>query len=295
MNIEETEYLNLLKNIIENGFEQKDRTGVGTFALHGMSLRFSLRENKIPLITTRKTFFRGAVEELLWLLRGETDSSVLKEKNINIWNGNTTKEFIKKRGLLGIVPENDIGALYGFQIRNWNGDYIKWRDKKERTGIDQLNKLIEGLKRDPESRRHLISNYNVTQLDMGVLEPCHTLYGFNVDLNKKELHSSLYMRSTDVCCGLVLNIIHISLLTHILAKILGYTAGEFVYFGNNVHIYKNHIDTAKLQIERKPFGFPSIKINKKIENIKDIEELKYEDFELLNYSFHDSLKYEMAV
>lgn len=295
MNKEESEYLFLLKNIINTGFEQKDRTGVGTIVKHAQFLRFNLRNNTIPLITTRKTFFRGAVEELLWLMRGQTDTSCLKNKSINIWNGNTTKDFIKKRGLEDIVPENDIGTLYGFQIRNWGGDYSSWKKNGKRTGIDQLEKLVEGLRKDPESRRHLISNHNVGQLDTGVLEPCHTLYAFNVDYNKKELHSSLFMRSTDVCCGLVLNIIHISLLTHILAKMLGYSAGEFVYFGNNVHIYKTHIDGAKEQASREPFPFPKIIIKKEILSIKDIEDLCFEDFELIDYNFHPPIKYVMAI
>lgn len=295
MNIEEYEYLNLIKDIIKNGFEQNDRTGVGTYTKHGVSLKFNLRDNKIPLITTRRSFFRGAVEELLWLLRGETNVSQLQEKDIHIWDGNTTEEFIKKRKLFGIVPTNDIGALYGFQIRNWGGDYNKWRDRKERTGIDQLDRLIKSIKNDPESRRHIISNYNVSQLDLGVLEPCHTLYGFNIDVKNKEIHSSLFMRSTDVCCGLVLNIIHISVLTHILGKMFGYNAGDFVYFGNNVHIYKNHVENAEIQATRTPYKFPSININKEIKTIEDIENLCYEDFKLINYQHHPAIKYEMAI
>jgi thymidylate synthase len=295
MNLEEMAYLDLIKSIIDTGFEQNDRTGVGTFAKHGMSLRFSLRSNKIPLITTRKSFFRGAVEELIWLLRGETDASKLQKKDIHIWDGNTTKDFIQKRNLQDTVPENDIGTLYGFQIRNWGGDYIKWRDNKERTGIDQLKRLIDCIKKEPESRRHLISNYNVSQLDTGVLEPCHTLYGFTVDKNKNEIHSSLFMRSTDVCCGLVLNIVHISLLTHILAKMFCYSPGEFVYFGNNVHVYKSHIEKAREQISRMPYDFPELKINKEISSIEDIENLTFEDFQLTNYIHHPAIKYEMAI
>ena len=288
-------YLDLIKSIIDTGFQQNDRTGVGTFAKHGISLRFSLRNNKIPLITTRKSFFRGAVEELIWLLRGETDASILQKKDIHIWDGNTTKDFIQKRNLQDTVPENDIGTLYGFQIRNWGGDYIKWRDNGERTGIDQLKRLIDGIKKEPESRRHLISNYNVSQLDTGVLEPCHTLYSFTVDKNNNEIHSSLFMRSTDVCCGLVLNIVHISLLTHIIAKIFGYNPGEFVYFGNNVHVYKSHIEKARDQISRIPYDFPEIKINKEISSIEDIENLTFEDFQLSNYIHHPAIKYEMAI
>lgn len=295
MNIEESEYLNLIKDIIKNGFEQNDRTGVGTRTKHGVCLRFNLRNNKIPLITTRRSFFRGAIEELLWILRGETDVSQLQKKDIHIWDGNTTEDFIKKRKLSGLVPINDIGALYGFQIRNWGGDYAKWRDNKERTGVDQLERLINNITKEPESRRHIVSNYNVSQLDLGVLEPCHTLYGFNVDLKNKEIHSSLFMRSTDVCCGLVLNIIHISVLTHILGKMFGYTPGDFVYFGNNVHIYKTHIENASIQCGRIPYEFPSININKEINNIGDIESLCYDDFQLLNYEHHPSIKYEMAI
>jgi len=295
MNLEEMAYLDLIKSIMDTGFEQNDRTGVGTFAKHGMSLRFSLRNNKVPLITTRKSFFRGAVEELLWLLRGETDASTLQNKNIHIWDGNTTKDFIEKRKIDNIVPENDIGTLYGFQIRNWGGDYARWRDNKERTGIDQLKKLIDGIRKEPESRRHLISNYNVSQLDTGVLEPCHTLYGFTLDKTNKEIHSSLFMRSTDVCCGLVLNIVHISLLTYILGKMFGYSPGEFVYFGNNVHIYKSHLSKAKEQITRIPYEFPELRINKNISSIEDIEALTFEDFQLINYIHHPPIKYEMAV
>jgi thymidylate synthase len=295
MNLEEMAYLDLIKSIIDTGFEQNDRTGVGTFAKHGMSLRFNLRNNKIPLITTRKSFFRGAVEELIWLLRGETDASILQNKDIHIWDGNTTKDFIEKRKLRHTVPENDIGTLYGFQIRNWGGDYIKWRDGRKRTGVDQLKRLIDGINKEPESRRHLISNYNVSQLDTGVLEPCHTLYGFTVDKTNNEIHSSLFMRSTDVCCGLVLNIVHISLLTHIIAKMFGYNPGEFVYFGNNVHVYKSHIEKAREQTSRVPYDFPELKINKEISSIEDIENLTFEDFQLSNYIHHPSIKYEMAI
>ncbi|MCF8445334.1 MAG: thymidylate synthase [Crocinitomicaceae bacterium] len=292
---EELQYLNLVKDIISTGYNQSDRTGVGTKTKVGVQMKFNLRDNKLPVITTRRTFFRGAVEELLWFLRGETDITSMKNNNIHIWDGNTTEEFIRNRKLEGIVPTNSVGTLYGYQIRNWNGDWIEWRDNGKRTGIDQLAKIISLLKNDPESRRILISNYNVEQTETGVLEPCHTLYSFNVDAEKKELHSLLWMRSADFMCGVPLNILHISLLTHILAKLLGYTAGEFTFQAANAHVYNNHIPDANTQISRSPFPFPSLEIIPKIDSIEDIENLKFEDFVLSNYKCHEPIKYEMAI
>lgn len=295
MNKEETQYLELVRDIIKTGYEQSDRTGVGTKTKIGVQMKFNLRNNQLPVMTTRRTFFRGAVEELLWFLRGETDITNMQNNNIHIWDGNTTEEFIRNRKLEGIVPTNSVGTLYGYQIRNWNGDWIEWRDNGNRTGIDQLEKIVKLLKNDPESRRILISNYNVEQTETGVLEPCHTLYSFNVDYQRKELHSLLWMRSADFMCGVPLNILHISLLTHILAKMLGFTAGEFTFQAANAHVYNNHIEDAMIQIGREPFHFPTVKILKDVESISDIEQLKFEDFVLENYNCHSPIKYEMAI
>jgi thymidylate synthase len=292
---EESSYFSLGKNIIRNGFYQLDRTGVGTITQHGALLRFNLRNGLFPALTSRRVFIRGAIEEFLWMLRGETDITPLREKNIHIWDGNTSSDFISNRGLHGVVPEHNIGTLYGYQIRNWNGDWQKWLHHKERTGTDQLASLIHNLKNNPTSRRHIISNYNVTQLDLGVLEPCHTLYAFNVDTNTNELHSTLFMRSTDYCCGLVLNILHISFLTHLLCHMLGYKPGDFVYMGNNVHIYTNHIHQFLLQSFRKTSNFPSISFSKPISTISDIESLQYNDVLIHNYKPNKPLKYTMAI
>ncbi len=292
---EEKQYIDLVKETIDSGYEQSDRTGVGAFSKIGVQMRFNLRNNTIPLYTTRRTFFRGAVEEILWMIRGETDAKLLQNKNIHIWDGNTSCEFIEKRGLKNELPEGSIGTLYGFQFRNWNGDWQQWRDGRVRTGVDQLAKVINLLKADPSSRRMLISNYNVSQADTGVLEPCHVLYSFNVDISKKELHSVLWMRSVDLLCGQPLNIIHISLLTHILAKMFGYTAGDCTFQAANSHVYKNHVNDAKEQMTRIPFEFPKFFINKEIKSISDIETLKFEDFELRGYQHHPPIKYEMAV
>lgn len=295
MNKEETQYLDLVRDIIETGYDQSDRTGVGTQTKIGVQMKFNLRENKLPMMTSRRTFFRGAVEELLWFLRGETDITNMQNNNIHIWDGNTTEEFIRNRKLEGIVPTNSVGTLYGYQIRNWNGDWIEWRDNGNRTGIDQLDKIVKLLKNDPESRRILISNYNVEQTETGVLEPCHTLYSFNVDYKRKELHSLLWMRSADFMCGVPLNILHISLMTHILAKMLGMTAGEFTFQAANAHVYNNHVEDAMIQLGREPFEFPTVNILKDVKSIEDIEQLKFEDFVLENYKCHSPIKYEMAI
>lgn len=295
MNKEETQYLDLVRDIIETGYDQSDRTGVGTQTKIGVQMKFNLRENKLPVMTSRRTFFRGAVEELLWFLRGETDITNMQNNNIHIWDGNTTEEFIRNRKLEGIVPTNSVGTLYGYQIRNWNGDWVEWRDNGNRTGIDQLDKIVKLLKNDPESRRILISNYNVEQTETGVLEPCHTLYSFNVDYKRKELHSLLWMRSADFMCGVPLNILHISLMTHILAKMFGMTAGEFTFQAANAHVYNNHVEDAMIQLGREPFEFPTVNILKDVKSIEDIEQLKFEDFILENYKCHSPIKYEMAI
>lgn len=295
MNKEETQYLELVRDIIETGYEQSNRTGVGTKTKIGVQMKFNLRENRLPMMTSRRTFFRGAVEELLWFLRGETDITNMQNNNIHIWDGNTTEEFIRNRKLEGVVPTNSVGTLYGYQIRNWNGDWVEWRDNGNRTGIDQLDKIVKLLKNDPESRRILISNYNVEQTETGVLEPCHTLYSFNVDYKRKELHSLLWMRSADFMCGVPLNILHISLMTHILAKMLGMTAGEFTFQAANAHVYNNHIEDAMIQLGREPFEFPTVNILKDVKSIEDIEQLKFEDFVIENYKYHSPIKYEMAI
>ena len=292
---EEYQYLHLIEDVITNGYSQTDRTGVGTFTKIGSQMRFSLRNETLPVYTTRRTFFRGAVEELLWILRGETNVKSLQEKNIHIWDGNTNSVFIKKRGLEGVVPENSVGTLYGFQFRNWNGNWEQWRDNNIRTGVDQLAKIVNLISNDPNSRRILSSNYNVSQTETGVLEPCHTLYSFNVDTVKKEIHSLLWMRSCDLLCGNPLNVLHISILTHILAKMFGYNAGDFVFQASNTHVYKNHIKDAMEQIKRIPYKFPKIQIKKDIKTIRDIESLTYEDFELKDYMCHPPIKYEMAI
>lgn len=291
---DEYQYLNCLEEIINSNLERDDRTGVGTISKFGSYMKYNLRDNTLPVFTTRKTFIRGAVEELLWMLRGDTNANHLKEKNVNIWNGNTTREFLDKRGL-NSFKEGDIGTLYGFQMRHWGAEYFGCDHDYTNIGIDQIQKVIDLIKNTPTSRRILVSNYNVSQLDTGVLEPCHTLFQFYVDTVNKELSCLLYMRSVDLLCGKPINVIFYSLMTHLFAKITGYKAGDFIFTSGDTHIYLNHIENVKIQIQREPKPFPKIKILKYIKNLDDILKLEFSDFELEGYEYHPPLKYDMAI
>lgn len=287
---EEYQYLHLLEDIMENGSDSDDRTGVGTRSIYGTQMRFSLRET-FPLFTTRRIFFRGAVEELLWMIRGDTDAKLLQEKNIHIWDGNTTREFLDSRGL--DYDEGQIGKLYGFQMRNWGGDWDKHL-QGERTGVDQLKYIVDSLKRDKTSRRLVMSYWNSSELDEGVLTPCHAFVQFRVNQKTNELDCMMTQRSCDFCCGVVLNVPFYALMTRLIAKVVGLNAGDFIWSGGDSHIYKNHIDNAKIQIQRNPLPLPKV-IIPDVQTIEDIEKLEFSDFDLVDYQYHPSLKYPMAV
>ncbi len=290
---EQNQYLNLLNTILTNGVQSSDRTGVGTLSLFGSQMRFSLQDGKIPIFTTRKIFHRGAIQELLWMIRGDTDAKKLQQKNVHIWDGNTTRQFLDNRNLQ-YMQEGQIGTLYGFQMRNWGGNWQQ-HIKGSRTGIDQLQKVVQQIKNDPSSRRIVMSYWNVSQLDSGTLTPCHAFIQFRVNQKTKELDCQMYQRSVDCCCGLPLNVIFYSVLTILIAKITGYKPGEFIWTGGDVHIYSSHIQNAKIQIERLPFQPPIININKDIKSIVDIQEMCFQDFQISGYKSHQPLKYVMAI
>lgn len=293
INHEELDYLQLVRDCIENGARSENRTGIYTKSLFGRSLRFSLRNDRFPIFTSRKTFIRGAFEEFVFMMRGETNTNILREKNVNIWNGNTTREFLDKRGLPQ-VPTGDMGTLYGFQIRNWGGDYEEHL-KGHRTGIDQLHNVVELLKRDKTTRRAVISHYNVSQVSTGCLEPCHSFYVFNVNQEKNELNCHLTLRSWDLLCGAGINVCYTGFLTKTIASIVGLNPGEICLTAVDAHVYSNHIEQAKTQISRTPHIFPKLYINKDIKSIKDIEDLRFSDLEIKDYCHHEPIRYEMAV
>jgi thymidylate synthase len=292
-NHEEQQYLNLIKNILENGTWEEGRNGK-TKSIFGSMMRFSLKDGKIPILTTKKTAWKTCLKELLWFIRGETDNKLLQEQGVHIWDGNTTREFLDSRGLTD-YREGLIGPGYGFQWRHFGGDYdSSAAGVKEggNRGVDQLQQIIDALK-DPAqrtSRRLIMSAWNPQQLDKMALPPCHILCQFNVHDGNK-LSCSMYQRSCDFFLGIPFNIASYSLLTHLIAKHCGLEAYEFVHFMGNCHLYDNAIDAANLQITREPFPFPTVSIKQVRENIN---EYQIDDFILDNYQSHEAIKVAMV-
>jgi thymidylate synthase len=284
-NLEETQYLALLSDLLASEVKE-DRTGVGTLSQFGSILKFSLEGGQIPLLTTKRVFFRGVVEELLFFIRGDRDSKKLEEKGVKIWTGNTTREFLDNRGLKD-YEEGDIGPMYGVQWRNFGGTHDPG------FGVDQLQQAFDTIKNNPTSRRIIVSAYNPVEKHLGCLEPCHMMFQFNVRDDK--LDCLFYMRSIDTFLGLPFNIASYAILTHLMAKATGLKAGNLVFQGGDTHLYKTHIEQAKEQRSREPRPFPILKINKDLNSLEDIEKIEFEDFELVGYNPHAAIKAEMAV
>jgi len=286
---EEYQYLNLIQNILDNGTWEEGRNGK-TKSIFGNMMRFSLQDGKIPILTTKKTAWKTCLKELLWFIRGKTNNNLLKEQGVHIWNGNSTPEFLKSRGL-SHYSDGELGPIYGHQWRHFNA---KWEGDEDYTGegVDQLQQIINALK-DPKqltSRRLIMSAWNPCQLDDMALPPCHILCQFNVHDGNK-LSCAMTQRSNDEACGTSFNIASYSFLTHLLAKHCGLEAYEFVYFKGNCHIYEEHIDGLKLQITREPFPFPTVSIKQVRENINDYQ---VDDFILENYQHHEPIKFQMV-
>ena len=282
----DSQYKNLISKILNCGNfikAENDRTSFGYFATYGEMLKFDITNNKIPLTTLRGQTFRWIVEELLWFMKGQTDNKILKEKNITIWNKNTTADFIKKRKLS--YNEDIAGPIYGFQWRRWGADYDAKGDVK---GIDQLAKVIDDLK-DPltrYSRRHIISAWNVSDLDKMVLPPCHILYQFSVD-SRDAIHTTFYQRSSDVALACSWNATSASILTHIIAKLTGLQSASVTMFIANAHIYANHTNIRYIE-NREPYDFPTIKLD-----IKDLDSLSGDQFAIIDYYSHPEISLVM--
>jgi thymidylate synthase len=277
-------YLQLLKKVIEEGEDRKTRNS-STRSLFGETLEFDIT-NDFPLLTTKRIFWRGVVEELMWFLRGDTNSKLLEEKGVNIWKGNSSREFLDSIGLNNF-EEGDCGAIYGYQWRNFGGSYTNCNEKNM-NGIDQLNNIINELKNNPTSRRMFMSAWNPSMEKQMVLPPCHVSYQFYVRQGKY-LDCQMYQRSADLFLGLPFNIASTALLTYILAKHTGYIAGKIRICIGDCHIYHEHFDAVKEQLNRIHKQLPKL-------NIKDfekIEELRYEDFELIGYTPDNTIKAPM--
>ena len=287
---EENQYLNLLDDILSSNSEFVGRNGK-TLSIYGSAMRFSLENNTIPLITTKKVAWKTCLRELLWFIKGQTNNKLLKEQNVHIWDANGSREFLDSRGLQN-NNEDDLGPIYGFQWRHFNAEYVSCDTDYTNKGIDQLKEVINTLK-DPllrNSRRMIISAWNPCQLNSMALPPCHIMMQFNVTNNNK-LSCSMYQRSNDEACGTCFNIASYSFLTHLLAIHCDLEPYEFIYYKGNCHIYEEHISNIKIQLQRQPYEFPTLQILNKRENI---EEYTIDDFKVSNYKYHSPLEYKMV-
>jgi dihydrofolate reductase/thymidylate synthase len=290
-NRQETQYLDLIQKILDEGVERGDRTGTGTKSLFGAQMRFDLRNHQLPLLTTKRTFWRGVAEELLWFISGSTNANLLQEKNIHIWDGNASKEFLENRGL-GHREEGDLGPVYGFQWRHFGAKYQDMHTDYTGQGVDQLAECIDKIRNNPEDRRILMSAWNPAALDEMALPPCHLLCQFYVDTKKNEVSCHMYQRSADMGLGVPFNIASYALLTHLVAHVTGRKAGELVHTLGDAHVYLNHIEPLKEQLKRSPRAFPKIFINSEK---TDIDDFTYDDLNVVGYNPMKAVSMKMAV
>lgn len=293
INPEEMQYLDICRDIIENGVQRGDRTGTGTMSKFGVQMRYSLRDDTLPLLTTKRTFWRGVAEELLWFVKGSTNANELAEKNIHIWDGNGSREFLDSRGL-SHREEGDLGPVYGFQWRHFGAEYKDMHADYTGKGVDQLADCIDKIKNNPEDRRIVMSAWNPADLGEMALPPCHMFCQFYVDTEKNEVSCQMYQRSADMGLGVPFNIASYALLTHMVAKATGRKPGDFVHSIGDAHVYLNHVDALKEQLERKPRAFPKLKM-KEGKEYNDIDGFEFDDFEVVGYKPHKSIKMKMAV
>lgn len=262
------QYHNLMKEILAHGHRRDDRTGTGTISIFGHQMRFDLAKG-FPLVTTKKVHLKSVIYELLWFLRGDTNIRFLKENKVTIWD-----EWADEKG--------DLGPVYGKQWRSWQAP-----DGRQ---IDQIAQVIEQIKTNPSSRRHLVVAFNPSDVDKMALPPCHAFFQFYVADGK--LSCQLYQRSADVFLGVPFNIASYALLTHMVAQVTGYAPGEFIHTLGDAHLYLNHIEQAKLQLTREPKALPKLALNPAVKNIFDF---KFEDIQILGYDSHPAIKAEIAV
>ena len=306
------QYLNLLKDIRDNGIGKDDRTGTGVRWLFWMQAKYNLQDG-FPLVTTKKTFLRWIVVELIWLIRWETNIKYLVDRNVKIWDEWPFQNYIDSNNLWDKFPTYsderfeektkfiekikslpaddefvvkwwDLGPVYGHQWRNFNSEWV-----------DQLKNAIEQIKNNPTNRRIIVSAWNPAQIDKMLLPPCHAFFQFNVDTTNNVLNLQLYQRSADMFLGVPFNIASYSTLLLLIAKITWLKAGTFTHTLWDAHIYNNHVDQVNEQLSREPFPLPELKISKNVEILEDLEQLEWEDFELVNYKCHERIAAPVAV
>lgn len=297
-NNEETQYLRLIERVLTTGSWRGDRTGTGTVSLFGETMRFNLREGRIPLFTTKRVFWRGIVEELLWFISGSTNATLLQSKGIHIWDGHSTREYLDQRGLAH-NEVGDLGPVYGFQWRHFGAPYTTMHADYTGQGIDQLKQLIDTIKTDPTSRRMVLTAWNPVDLDRMALPPCHMFCQFYVSPprdgssdGRSELSCCMYQRSCDVGLGVPFNVASYSLLTCMIAHVCGLRPGELVYMMGDTHVYQNHVAPLQQQLERRPYPFPRLTFRR---TVTDIDSFCANDLELGEYQCHPKIDMEMAV
>lgn len=262
------QYHDLMQHVLDTGTDKSDRTGTGTRSVFGYQMRFNLAEG-FPVVTTKKVHLRSIIHELLWFLKGESNISYLKENGVSIWDD-------------WADADGNLGPVYGVQWRSW--------PTPDGGKIDQIQQLVEGIKRNPDSRRHLVSAWNVAEVNQMALPPCHTMFQFYVA--NGTLSCQLYQRSADIFLGVPFNIASYALLTMMVAQVCGLKVGDFVHTFGDAHIYSNHFEQAKLQLSRAPKALPKMKLNPEV---KDIFDFRFEDFELVGYDPHPHIKAAIAV
>ena len=290
-------YLDLIREILDTGVDKSDRTGTGTRSIFGYQMRFDLSKG-FPLVTTKELHLKSIIHELIWFIKGDTNIKYLAENKVRIWDdwpfakyknsdsyqGETVREFTDKILADEVFAQKwgDLGPVYGRQWRNWRG--------LDGTVVDQIQELINSLKNNPDSRRHLVSAWNPAEVNQMALPPCHCLFQFYVANNK--LSCQLYQRSADVFLGVPFNIASYALLTHMIAEVLDMEVGHFVHTLGDAHIYHNHFEQCQLQLTREPFELPKISFKRKVNSIEDFT---FDDIIIENYQFHPKIKGEVAV
>jgi thymidylate synthase len=262
------QYLDMMRHVLEHGVRKEDRTGTGTYSVFGYQTRYNLSEG-FPLVTTKKLHLRSIIYELLWFLKGDTNIAYLRDNGVKIWD-----EWADEKG--------DLGPIYGAQWRSWS--------RGDGGGIDQITRAIEQIRNDPDSRRIIVSAWNVGALQDMALPPCHTFFQFYVAEGR--LSCQLYQRSADIFLGVPFNIASYALLLMMIAQVTGLRPGDFVHSFGDVHLYQNHTQQARLQLSREPYPLPTMKLNPQVNSIF---EFKYEDFELRDYYFHPHIKAPVAI
>lgn len=293
--MEENQYLDLIKTVINVGNTRSDRTNIGTLSIFGGQHRWSLINHTLPLLTTKRVFWRGVVEELLWFISGNTNNNKLVQRGVHIWDGNSTRDFLDSRGI--DREEGDLGPIYSHQWRHYGAPYVNCHTNYNGQGIDQLAECIRLIKEDPFSRRIILNSWNPAQLGEMSLPPCHVMCQFYVTaasdpLTKSTLSCLMYQRSCDIGLGMPFNIASYSLLTHMIAHVCGLLPGEFIHTFGDAHIYSTHVTALQEQITRQPRAFPTLRIVREVTNINDFV---FDDFELVGYNPHKSIKMEMCV